>query len=197
MRGAALRIGELVRHAHADGWAVCLIPTPPAAEWLDTRALAELTGHPVRWRHRRPEEPRLPPTDAVAVAPATFNTINKCAVGINDNPALGVVNEAIGLGLPVVVARTSSPPSRRTRPPPEPCGHSPTTGSRSCPRTRSNPPTPQPPSPGIPYWTPYLMERTRPDIRGARRRGPCPATRSVIACIRVATGGDDGCADGV
>lgn len=40
----------------------------------------------------------------MAVVPATFNTINKCAAGINDNAALGVVNEAVGLGLPVVVA---------------------------------------------------------------------------------------------
>jgi flavoprotein len=99
----ATRIDELVRHAHADGWTVCLIPTPVAATWLDVRVLEELTAHPVRSRARRPDETRLPPADAVAVVPATFNTINKCAAGINDNAALGVVNEAIGLGLPVVV----------------------------------------------------------------------------------------------
>jgi hypothetical protein len=100
----AARIDELVRHVHGAGWVVCLVPTPVAATWLDMGGLEDLTGHPVRARPRRPDEPRLPLADAVAVVPATFNTINKCAAGINDNAALGVVNEAIGLGLPVVVA---------------------------------------------------------------------------------------------
>jgi phosphopantothenoylcysteine synthetase/decarboxylase len=30
------------------------------------------------------------------VAPASFNTIIKCAAGINDNLALGLINEALG-----------------------------------------------------------------------------------------------------
>ncbi|MDT3443574.1 flavoprotein [Pseudofrankia sp. BMG5.37] len=100
----AQQIEELIRLAQSDGWSVCVIPSPAAAEWLDLAALAEATGHPVCARARRPDEPKLPPADAVAVAPATFNTINKCAAGINDNAALGVVNEAAGLGIPVVVA---------------------------------------------------------------------------------------------
>ncbi|MBL7499789.1 flavoprotein [Frankia sp. CNm7] len=100
----AKRIEELVRLAQSDGWSVCVIPTPSAAEWLDVAVLAEATGQPVRARARRPDEPKLPPADAVAMVPATFNTINKCAAGINDSAALGVVNEAVGLRVPVVVA---------------------------------------------------------------------------------------------
>lgn len=42
------------------------------------------------------------PPDAMVVAPATFNTINKWAAGISDTLALGLLNEALGLGLPVV-----------------------------------------------------------------------------------------------
>jgi Flavoprotein len=38
----------------------------------------------------------------VVVAPATFNTINKWAVGISDTLALGLLNEAIGLGVPII-----------------------------------------------------------------------------------------------
>jgi phosphopantothenoylcysteine synthetase/decarboxylase len=30
------------------------------------------------------------------VAPASFNTINRCAAGINDNLAVGLINEALG-----------------------------------------------------------------------------------------------------
>jgi phosphopantothenoylcysteine synthetase/decarboxylase len=32
----------------------------------------------------------------VLVAPASFNPINKCAAGISDNFALGLINEALG-----------------------------------------------------------------------------------------------------
>jgi phosphopantothenoylcysteine synthetase/decarboxylase len=35
----------------------------------------------------------------VLVAPATFNTINKCAAGVNDSLALGLINEALGMDL--------------------------------------------------------------------------------------------------
>lgn len=36
-------------------------------------------------------------------APATFNTVNKFAAGISDTLALGLLNEALGMGLPIVV----------------------------------------------------------------------------------------------
>jgi phosphopantothenoylcysteine synthetase/decarboxylase len=72
-------------------------------KFLDAEALASLTGHPVRSDYKRPEEPDvLPPPDAIVVAPATFNTINKLAAGISDTLALGLLNEAIGTGLPIV-----------------------------------------------------------------------------------------------
>ncbi|GLZ42120.1 flavoprotein [Actinokineospora sp. NBRC 105648] len=85
-------------------WTICVILTPTAAEWVDVDALAEQTGFPVRSAPRGPDDPRkLPPADLVLVAPATFNTVNKWAAGISDNHALGVLNEAIGLRLPVLV----------------------------------------------------------------------------------------------
>ena len=45
----------------------------------------------------------LPLPDAIIVAPATFNTINKWASGISDTLALGLLCEAIGMELSVVV----------------------------------------------------------------------------------------------
>jgi hypothetical protein len=69
---------------------------------MDTKELAGLTGHPVRVHYKDPDAPDvLPPADAMVVAPATFNTINKLAHGISDTLALGLLNEAIGLGLPI------------------------------------------------------------------------------------------------
>jgi flavoprotein len=67
--------------------------------------LSRQTGYPVRSQYKRPGDPDvLPPADALVVAPATFNTINKWAYGASDNFALGILNEAIGLRIPIVVA---------------------------------------------------------------------------------------------
>ena len=94
---------QFVRHAQDRGWDVCVIATPSGVKFLDAEALASLTGHPVRSDYKRPEEPDvLPPPDAFVVAPATFNTINKLAAGISDTLALGLLNEAIGTGLPII-----------------------------------------------------------------------------------------------
>ena len=38
------------------------------------------------------------------VAPATFNTVNQWAAGINDTLPLGLLNELLGLEVPIVVA---------------------------------------------------------------------------------------------
>lgn len=88
-------------------WNVCVIATPAALGFIDTGRLEQLTGHPVRSAYRIPDQPDpLPKADAIAVVPATFNTINKWAHGISDTLALGVLNEAVGLGLPIIAAPT-------------------------------------------------------------------------------------------
>lgn len=97
-----LRIGELIELLQEDGWTVCLTATPTAATWIDREALARQTGYPVRVEWRLPGDPEPhPPAAAVAVVPATFNVINKWAQGINDTLALGILNEALGAGIPV------------------------------------------------------------------------------------------------
>jgi phosphopantothenoylcysteine synthetase/decarboxylase len=82
-----------------------VICTPTAAGWLaaDIPELAALTKKPVRSSYKQPTEPDvLPPADAILVAPATFNTLNKWAAGISDTLALGLINEAIGKRIPIV-----------------------------------------------------------------------------------------------
>jgi phosphopantothenoylcysteine synthetase/decarboxylase len=98
----ALRIGELIALLMDEGWTVCVTATPTAATWIDRDAVAQQTGFPVRveWRLPGELEPH-PAPDAVVVAPATFNVMNKWALGINDTPALGILNQALGAGLPV------------------------------------------------------------------------------------------------
>ncbi|GLW32217.1 flavoprotein [Actinoplanes regularis] len=101
--GPAGEVGQLVKLAQDDGWTVQIIATPPALDFIDIPALEQQTGRPVRSQYRKPSEPRSPRADAIIVAPATYNTINKFAQGISDTYALGLLAEAPGLGVPVVV----------------------------------------------------------------------------------------------
>ena len=96
---------ELVKLAQAAGWEVCVIATPEAMHWIDPSMLAELTGHEVRSEYRLAGEAKsLPEADAIAVAPATFNTVNKFRAGIADNMAVGVLCECLRAGVPIVLA---------------------------------------------------------------------------------------------
>lgn len=101
--GPASEVGRLVKLAQQRGWGVQVIATPAALAFLDAGALEALAGSPVRSAYRSPDEPRSLKADAVIVAPATYNTINKCAQGISDTYALGLLAEAVSFPIPVVV----------------------------------------------------------------------------------------------
>ena len=105
--GPAGQVTRLISYARARGWDPYLIATPAALDFLDVQELESQTGHPVRSEYRKPGTAAsgrsLPKADAIIVAPATYNTINKWANGISDNFALGILAEAVGLRIPVVV----------------------------------------------------------------------------------------------
>lgn len=77
---------------------------PGIAERHETRPVRRRWGGGCRerpgWCARNGGRP-LPPADAIAVAPATFKTINKWAAGISDTLALGILCEAYGMGIPI------------------------------------------------------------------------------------------------
>ncbi len=118
--GPASAVGRLVTLAQARGWTVQVIATPAALDFLDQAAIATQTGSPVRSHYRKPGEPRSRQADAIIVAPATYNTINKWANGISDTYALGVLAETTGLAVPIVVlpfvnsALAGRPPFQRS-----------------------------------------------------------------------------------
>ncbi|MEU4692237.1 flavoprotein [Actinoplanes sp. NPDC023714] len=107
--GPAPGVGELVGQAQARGWEVQVVATPLAVDFLDTAALEQQTGRPVRSRYRKPTEPKPPRPEAIIVAPASFNTINKYAAGIADTYPLGLLAEAPGLHIPVVILPSVGP----------------------------------------------------------------------------------------
>ncbi len=102
-------VGRLVSLAQDRGWDTCVLVTPAGRRFADVAALERQTGHPVRSEYKNPGEPDvLPDADAIIVAPATVNTINKWAAGICDTLALGILVEAIGKRLPIVAVPSSN-----------------------------------------------------------------------------------------
>ena len=118
--GPASAIGTFIELAIGTGWTVQVIATPAALGFFDETAIARATGRPVKSQYGPPGSPRSQVPDAVVVAPATYNTINKWAHGISDTYALGVLAEVTGLDVPVAVlpfvntALASRAPFRRS-----------------------------------------------------------------------------------
>jgi phosphopantothenoylcysteine decarboxylase len=97
-------VGILVGLAQQEGWEVCVITTPDGRKFVDVAALQKQTGHPVRTYYKGPGDPDvLPGADAMIVAPATVNTVNKWAAGITDTLVLGLLVEGYGYGVPTAV----------------------------------------------------------------------------------------------
>jgi phosphopantothenoylcysteine synthetase/decarboxylase len=101
--GVAAKIDTFVKMAIDRGWTVQVVATPAALAFFDADAIEALTGGPVRSEYSAPGSPRSRIPDAIAVAPATYDTINKWATGISDNYATGILAEQTSLGIPVVV----------------------------------------------------------------------------------------------
>jgi phosphopantothenoylcysteine synthetase/decarboxylase len=118
--GPAVAIGTFVGRAQERGWRVQVIATPAALDFFDQAVIEKQTGSPVRSQYSKPGAPRSQIPDAIIVAPATYNTINKWALGISDTYALGVLAEITALDVPVVVlpfvnsALASRAPFRRS-----------------------------------------------------------------------------------
>ncbi len=82
----AARAADLAAAADRAGWDVALTLTGAAEQWAETQDL------PLVDRD----------CDALVVCPLTFNTANKWAAGIADTSWLGVLNESLAAGLPIV-----------------------------------------------------------------------------------------------
>lgn len=96
----AARIGDGIAAARAAGWTPAVIPTDASLAWIPDNALADV---PHVTGHRQPgQEKRLPPADAVAVVPMTFNTLTAWATGRADTYPLATLCARLGAGTPCV-----------------------------------------------------------------------------------------------
>ena len=90
----AAHVQDLVKLAQAAGWEVAVTATPEALAFIDRRCLRP-SRLPVRHRWREPDEPEsVPEANAIVVAPATFNTINRWVAGITNTVAVGTLCES-------------------------------------------------------------------------------------------------------
>jgi phosphopantothenoylcysteine synthetase/decarboxylase len=106
--GPAANLHELVRPAMQEGWDVYVGTTPAGWDFVDLANLTDLTGHQVR-RDYSGRTSGWPQADAIIVAPATINTIDKFAAGIADCWALSVLTECYGHGVPMVFGPNVNP----------------------------------------------------------------------------------------
>lgn len=103
--GPAADVAQLISTAQKQHWTVAVTATPSAMDFLDVSAIEKLTGTPVRSSYRSSPGTRrsLPPADALVIAPTTYNSINKIALGLADNYAMTSVAELIGRQVPTVI----------------------------------------------------------------------------------------------
>lgn len=102
--GPAYHVQDFITPAQTAGWDVCAISTPHAIPFLDVPLLTKMAGHEVRSEYRLSgTSETLPPCDALEVVAATFNTVNKFALGIADTRALTILCEEFGRGRPILV----------------------------------------------------------------------------------------------
>ncbi|PSK62370.1 hypothetical protein B0E53_05731 [Micromonospora sp. MH33] len=103
--GPAADVTQLITNATQQSWTTTVTATPSALDFIDEEAIERLTGRPVRSTYRSSDRIHrsLPVVDALIIAPATYNSVNKIALGIADNYALTTVAELIGRQVPTVV----------------------------------------------------------------------------------------------
>ena len=107
----AARCPEILRGLLDLGYStVIAIPTPNASRVLAPREMADVPGAQVVESYFDLAIRPRPPRGVVLFAPASFNSLNKLALGISDNLALAVTAEAIGRGTPVIVAPSLNAP---------------------------------------------------------------------------------------
>lgn len=103
--GPATDVTKLVATANGSAWTAAVTATPSAISFIDAETIESMTGHPVRSTYQSSPGARrtLPGADALVIAPTTYNSINKIALGIADNYAMTSVAELIGRQVPTVI----------------------------------------------------------------------------------------------
>lgn len=94
---------ELIRALIAQGFTVYSVLTPNVAQVTAPAPLMEVPGN--HWIHAYQQTPlERYPFGTLLVAPCTFNTFNKIALGLADNLATAMIADGLGAGNRVIIA---------------------------------------------------------------------------------------------
>jgi phosphopantothenoylcysteine decarboxylase/phosphopantothenate--cysteine ligase len=94
---------EIVRETVAAGWKTYTILTPNVSSVLSPDEIYDVLGS---YAIRNYMDPPLDifPFGTMLVAPCTFNTLNKLALGLADNLVTSMIADALGTRCPVFIA---------------------------------------------------------------------------------------------
>jgi len=106
--GTVRQVGPLIQGCLDAGWTTYVVGTPNVELVTPTETLLDVPGaHWIRGYNQPPLD--VFPFGTMLVAPCTFNTFNKLALGLADNLATAMVADAIGAGRPVFIAPSMNP----------------------------------------------------------------------------------------
>ncbi|MCB0108166.1 MAG: flavoprotein [Caldilineaceae bacterium] len=101
--GTAIHVPALIRALLAQQRTVYSVLTPNVAQVTPPAPLMEIPGN--HWINAYRQEPLdRYPFGTLLVAPCTFNTFNKIALGLADNLATAMIADGLGAGCPVIIA---------------------------------------------------------------------------------------------
>lgn len=101
--GTAVQVPTLIRALIDTGHTVYSVLTPNVAQVTPPAPLMAVPGN--QWIHAYRQEPLdRYPFGTLLVAPCTFNTFNKIALGLADNLATAMIADGLGAGCPVIIA---------------------------------------------------------------------------------------------
>ncbi len=106
--GISRSAGELVRGAVQAGWTTYTVATPNVGKVVAPEQIFDVPGNHWILDYGEPPLDRFP-FGTMLVAPCTFNTFNKLALGLADNLATAMVADALGAGCPVFIAPSMNP----------------------------------------------------------------------------------------
>ena len=106
--GSCDRIPNIIREFLAHEFTVYSVLTPNVSLVTPPAPLMEVPGN--HWIHEYRQEPLdRYPFGTLLVAPCTFNTFNKIALGLADNLATSMIADGLGAGCPVIIAPAKMP----------------------------------------------------------------------------------------
>lgn len=101
--GTCVRTPELIQALVAQNFTVYSVLTPNVSQVTAPAPLMEVAGN--RWIYTYQQDPLdRYPFGTMLVAPCTFNTFNKIALGLADNLATSMIADGLGAGNRLVIA---------------------------------------------------------------------------------------------